>query len=147
MAAPGILAVACAFWSGRNLDVLGATILKPRAHPTFRNQHNRTSLRVVFDFLCGILLFLGCVGCLCAGLTFAGDGDPWYSPKVYVLLLVSGVSTVAFGLHQWSFSKMPLIRIKLLLTKTMLPILVSTFIKDGAVSGVSFSCQVDWQST
>jgi hypothetical protein len=147
MAAPGILAVGCAFWSGRNLDVLRATTLKPRAHPTFRNQHNHTSLRAVFDFLCGILLFLGCVGCLCAGLTFAGDGDPWHSPKVYVLLFVSGVSTVAFGLHQWSFSKMPLIRIKLLLTKTMLPILVSTFVKDGAVSGVSFSYQVHWQST
>jgi hypothetical protein len=147
MPAPWALAVACALWSSRNLDILGATVLKPGAHPTFRDKHNRTSLRAVFDYLCGISLFLGCVGCLCAGLTFAGDGDPWYSPKVYVLLVVSGVSTVAFGLHQWSFSKMPLIRIKLLLTKTMLPILVSTFVKDGAVSGASISCQVLWQST
>src|ERR1700733_1597378 len=138
MVAPLVLAITCALWSWRNLDILGATALKPGTHPTFRNQQNRTSPRAVFDYLCGILLFLGCVGCLCAGLTFAGDGDPWYSPKVYVLLLVSGVSTVAFGLHQWSFSKMPLIRIKFLLTKTMLPILVSTFVKDAAVSGVLF---------
>ena len=147
MAGPSVLAVACALWSCRNLDVLGATVFEPGAHPTFRNLQNRTSLRAVFDYICGILLFLGCVGCLCAGLTFAGDGDPWYSPKVYVLLLVSGVSTVAFGLHQWSFSKMPLIRIKFLLTKTMLPILVSTFVKDAAVSGVIISRQLHWLST
>jgi hypothetical protein len=147
MAGPLVLAIACAHWSWRNRDILGATVLNPGTHPTFRNQQNRTSLRVVFDYLCGILLFLGCAGCLCAGLTFAGDGDPWYSPKVYVLLLVSGISTVAFGLHQWSFSKMPLIRIKLLLTKTMLPILVSTSIKDAAVSGVIISCQEHWQPT
>jgi hypothetical protein len=54
---------------------------------------------------------------------------------------------VAFGLHQWSFSTMPLIRIKFLLTKTMLPILVSTFVKDAAVSGVIISPRLHWQST
>jgi hypothetical protein len=146
MASPWVFAVACALWSWRNLAVLGATVFEPGTQPTFRNQENRTSLRAVFDYICGIFLFLGCVGCLCAGLTFAGDGDPWYSPKVYVLLLVSGVSTVAFGLHQWSFSTMPLIRIKFLLTKTMLPILVSTFVKDAAVSAVIISRQLHWQS-
>jgi hypothetical protein len=147
MAAPSVLAIACALWSWRNLDILGAAVLEPGTHPTFRNQQNRTSPRAVFDYLCGILLFFGCVGCLCAGLTFAGDGDPWYSPKVYVLLLVSGASTVAFGLHQWSFSKMPLIRIKRLLTKAMLRVLAPTFVKDAAVSGVIISSRGHWQST
>jgi hypothetical protein len=147
MAVPLVLTIPCALWSWRNLDILEAIVLTPGTHPTFRNQQNHTSPRAVFDYLCGISLFLGCVGCLCAGLTFAGDGDPWYSPKVYVLLLVSGASTVAFGLHQWSFSTMPLIRMKLLLKKPMLRVLVSTFIKDAAVSGVIISSREHWQST
>lgn len=67
------------------------------------------------DFL-GSITLVSAVSCLLVGMTLKTSADielPWSDPKVWVLLLVSGIFAIAFVLVEKYVAKAPLMPMRL----------------------------------
>ncbi|KAG7528342.1 hypothetical protein FFLO_06219 [Filobasidium floriforme] len=89
------------------------------------------------DFL-GSITLVSAVSCLLVGMTLKTSADtelPWSDPKVWVLLLVSGIFAIAFVLVEKYVAKAPLMPMRLVTQRTPAAVALSNFL----LSAMAFS--------
>ncbi|KAF8313424.1 vacuolar amino acid permease [Clavulina sp. PMI_390] len=111
------------------LVIIKANVPYPMKPTTFRQKLAR------IDWL-GSLTLVAFVGCFLVAITLrTAEEMPWSDPMVWGLLLISGVSGVAFVLVEAYISAEPILPLRLLKQRTPLSVALSNF----AVSVVAFS--------